>query len=189
MVRPSAAARGCATIPARTLHYDRSRCAACCRQRRSPPCAQTCDDGGTCGARRRPIYGHKLGLSVALFAVALIAATLATNGAPSGRRRVVQAGLVCVAGVIPVVEDLNALSFLLLALAIVISIALLTAPESIDLRTPLRGVRDLLLTGPWRSPMPPAPCADRHSRAASSCGSCRLPSVACSCCCSRRQIL
>jgi len=95
-------------------------------------------------------YGHKLGLSVALFAVALIAATLATNGAPSGRRRVVQAGLVCVAGVIPVVEDLNALSFVLLALAIVISIALLTAPESIDLRTPLRGVRDLLLIGPWR---------------------------------------
>ena len=95
-------------------------------------------------------YRHQLGLSVALFAVALIAATLATNRVPLDRRRIVHAGLVCMAGIIPVVEDLNALSLLLLALAMFISTALLTAPESIGLRTPLRAVRDLLLIGPWR---------------------------------------
>jgi hypothetical protein len=95
-------------------------------------------------------YGHKLGLSIALFAVALIAGTLTTNRAPPDRRRVVQACLILVAGIIPVVEDLNALSFLLLALALLISVPLLTTPETIGLWTPLRALRDLLLIGSWR---------------------------------------
>ena len=95
-------------------------------------------------------YGHRLGLSVALFAVAPIAGTLTTNRAPPDRRRLIQACLILVACIIPVVEELNALSFLLLALALLISVALLTTPETIDLWTPLLAERELLLIGSWR---------------------------------------
>jgi hypothetical protein len=95
-------------------------------------------------------YGQRLGLSVALFAVALIGGTHATNRMPSDRRRIVQAGLILVAGIIPVVEELNTLSFLLLALAMLIVTALLTRPEAIGLWTPLSALRQLLLIGPIR---------------------------------------
>ena len=95
-------------------------------------------------------YGEPLGLSVAIFAVALIGGALVANRISRDRRRIVTAGIIIVAGVIPVIEELGVVSFILLVLALATSVTIVTRPDMSGLRSYLTVLRDLLLVGPYR---------------------------------------
>ena len=95
-------------------------------------------------------YAEDLGLSVAIFAVALTCSALAANPFSRDRRRIVSAGIILVAGLIPVIEELGAMSFILLVLALATSVAIVTGSDLSGPRSRLAALRDLLLTGPYR---------------------------------------
>ena len=95
-------------------------------------------------------YGEDLGVSVAVFTVALTCGTLIANPFSRERRRIVSAGVILVAGLIPVVEELGSMSFILLVLALATSIAIVTGSDLSGPRSRLVALRDLLLTGPYR---------------------------------------
>jgi Domain of unknown function (DUF4173) len=95
-------------------------------------------------------YDQRPGLSVTLFAVALVCASLALNHTQLDRRRGLAAGLVFVAGILPAIEELNLLSLLFAILSLTTSIAMMTNPAAGGLRTPLTALRQLLLIGPFR---------------------------------------
>jgi hypothetical protein len=89
--------------------------------------------------------GEPLGLPVAIFAGALIGGALAANRISQDRRRIVTAGIIFVAGVIAVIEELGVVSFILLVLALATSVAIVTRPDMSGLRSRLTVLRDLLL--------------------------------------------
>jgi hypothetical protein len=95
-------------------------------------------------------YGEDLGLSAAIFALALICGTLVANPILRDRRRIVTAGFILVAGIIPAIEELGVISFMLLVLALTASVAIMTRPDISGLRSRLSTLRDLLLIGPCR---------------------------------------
>ena len=75
-------------------------------------------------------YDQRSGISVVVFAVALAAVALLANLDQLTRRRAGVAGrLVLLAGLAPVVEELNALSLVFVVLALAMSIALVTGRE------------------------------------------------------------
>src|SRR5262249_24995279 len=96
-------------------------------------------------------YLQRVGVSIALFAVVLFAATWLGNMIGFDRRRQLAAIGVLIAGLIPVVEDLNPLSFLFLVAAVGFSVSILTNPDLKRLfRDRFSAFRDLFLIGPFR---------------------------------------
>jgi hypothetical protein len=95
-------------------------------------------------------YDHRSGISVVLFAVVLAAAALLANIDQLARRRAGLAGLVVLAGLAPVVEELNALSLFFIVLALAMSLALVTGRELSRTGDRLAVLRDLYLIGPFR---------------------------------------
>jgi hypothetical protein len=96
-------------------------------------------------------YDQREGISVVLFAVTLICGSLLTNFGGLDRTRAVRAAVIFLAGLLPTIEDLNALSFAILIVALCGGIAILTNPALTRLRDWLVALRDLLLIGPFRS--------------------------------------
>jgi Domain of unknown function (DUF4173) len=96
-------------------------------------------------------YGESAGISLVLFAVALMCGSLATNFEGLDRQRAAPAGVIFLAGLLPAIEDLNLLSFVILIFSLCGSIAMLTNPNLSRLRDWLVALRDLLLIGPFRS--------------------------------------
>jgi hypothetical protein len=95
-------------------------------------------------------YAEDLGVSVAIFAVALTCGALVANPFSRERRRIVMACIILVGGLIPVVEELDVMSFILLVLALATSVATVTGSDLSGPRSRLVALRDLLLTGPYR---------------------------------------
>jgi hypothetical protein len=95
-------------------------------------------------------YAEDLGLSVTIFAVALTCGALVANPFSRERRRIVSAGVILVAGLIPVIEELGVISFILLVFALATSVAIVTGSDLSGPRSRLVALRDLLLTGPYR---------------------------------------
>jgi hypothetical protein len=95
-------------------------------------------------------YDQRSGISVVLLAVVLAAAALLANLDQLTRRRAGVAGLVLLAGLAPVVEELNALSLVFVVLALAMSIALVTGRELSRTGNQLAALRDLYLIGPFR---------------------------------------
>ncbi len=95
-------------------------------------------------------YDQRLGLSVAIFAAAVVMVSLAANHALIARHRMMTASAIFIAGLLPSVEDLNLLSFLFLMLGSATTIAVLTDPQLKGLRAWLSDLRQLLVTGPLR---------------------------------------
>jgi Domain of unknown function (DUF4173) len=95
-------------------------------------------------------YDQRSGISVVVFAVALAAVALLANLDQLTRRRAGVAGLVLLAGLAPVVEELNALSLVFVVLALAMSIALVTGRELSRTGNQLAALRDLYLIGPFR---------------------------------------
>jgi hypothetical protein len=96
-------------------------------------------------------YDQPEGISVALFAVALMCGSLATNFSGLERRRVTPAAAIFLAGLVPAIEELNPLSCIILIVALCGGISILTNPNLTRLRDWLVALRDLLLIGPFRS--------------------------------------
>jgi hypothetical protein len=93
-------------------------------------------------------YGEDLGVSVAIFAVALTCGALLANPFTRERRRIVSAGVILVAGLIPVIEDLGTMSFILLVLALATSVAIVTGSDLSGPWSRLVVLRDLLTDRP-----------------------------------------
>jgi hypothetical protein len=96
-------------------------------------------------------YDQREGISVVLFAAALMCGSLATNFGGLDRTQAGRAAVIFLAGLVPAIEDLNPLSFAILVVALCSGIAILTNPNLKRLRDWLLALRDLLVVGPFRS--------------------------------------
>jgi Domain of unknown function (DUF4173) len=95
-------------------------------------------------------YDERIGLSVAIFAVAVMAGSLAANIGGITQRRALTATVVLAVGLVPAVEELNVVSFLIAVATLALAVAILTHPKLEGLRDRLRALRDVLLIGPFR---------------------------------------
>jgi uncharacterized protein DUF4153 len=99
-------------------------------------------------------YAQRVGISMALFAVVLFASSWLCNRIGFNRRRRLMATGVLIAGLIPAIEDLNALSLLFVVAGLGFAVSILTNPEPKGLFLDrLSAFRDLLLIGPFRLPV------------------------------------
>ncbi|OAF05215.1 hypothetical protein AYJ54_22485 [Bradyrhizobium centrolobii] len=95
-------------------------------------------------------YGQRIGLSLAIFAVAIACASLLANHATLEARRAMAGGIVLALGLVPAVEELNTLSFLILIIALAVSLLFATNPETTELADRARALRNFFLFGPFR---------------------------------------
>jgi hypothetical protein len=95
-------------------------------------------------------YDQRLGLSVAIFAIAVVVGSLAANIGGFTQRRTLAAAIVLVVGLLPAVEDLSFISFLFANIALGVAVAILTHANLEGWRDRLGAFRDLFLIGPFR---------------------------------------
>lgn len=95
-------------------------------------------------------YGERIGLSLSLFAIAIAAASVLFNHAALDLRRALTSAAVLVAGLVPALEELNPLSFLILIAALLMALLLATNPETTELVERARALRNFVLLGPFR---------------------------------------
>lgn len=95
-------------------------------------------------------YGERIGLSLSLFAIAIAGVSMLFNHAAVHLRRALTSGALLVAGLVPAVEELNTLSFLILVIALLAALLLATNPETTGLADRLRALRNFVLFGPMR---------------------------------------
>jgi hypothetical protein len=95
-------------------------------------------------------YDQRIGISLVLFAIALVAGSLLANLHPFNLRRILTAAIALLLALIPAVEELNFFSVVFVVAGLVVSTALLTHPDLSRLTNGLRAFRDLFLTGPFR---------------------------------------
>jgi hypothetical protein len=96
-------------------------------------------------------YDQRAGLSVVVFAVALMCGSLTSNFGGIDRRRALLGAGIFLAGLVPALEELNPVSFAFLIVALGCGIAILTDPNLKRLGDWLVALRDLLLVGPFRT--------------------------------------
>jgi Domain of unknown function (DUF4173) len=96
------------------------------------------------------LYDEYAGISVVIFAVALAGVSLATNLDTVDRRRLLPAGLILIAGLVPAVESLNALSLGFALLALGVAAAMLTNRGFDSPADRARALRELYLFAPFR---------------------------------------
>lgn len=95
-------------------------------------------------------YGQRIGLSLTLFAIALAGVSALSNHAALNLRRAMIGAAILVAGLVPVIEELNALSFLILVASLTIALLLVTNAEATGLADRIRALRNFVLLGPFR---------------------------------------
>ncbi|BAM89973.1 conserved membrane hypothetical protein [Bradyrhizobium oligotrophicum S58] len=95
-------------------------------------------------------YDQTLGLSLPIFAGVLAAISGMVNHARIDQQRSMLAAVILIAGLIPAIEDLSLLSFLIVVFTTMSAIALSTKPDAFGLHLPLTAARQLLLIGPFR---------------------------------------
>ncbi|MBR0869525.1 DUF4173 domain-containing protein [Bradyrhizobium tropiciagri] len=95
-------------------------------------------------------YDQRLGISVTIFAATLACASLAANLQSLDRRRLLLAGSILLAGLLPAMEDVNAISLTLLVLALGVALTLTTNPYITGLARGAASLLDLFLVGPFR---------------------------------------
>ena len=95
-------------------------------------------------------YGERIGLSLSLFAIATACVSVLFNHATLDLRRALTSAAILVAGLVPAVEELNPLSFLILVTALVMALLLATNPETKGFAERARALRNFVLFGPFR---------------------------------------
>ncbi|MEY9756779.1 hypothetical protein ABIE73_004174 [Bradyrhizobium yuanmingense] len=95
-------------------------------------------------------YGQRIGLSLALFAIATACVSLLFNHAALDWRRAMISGAIVAAGLAPAVEELNTLSFLILVASLTIALLLATNPDTTGVTDRARALCNFLLVGPFR---------------------------------------
>lgn len=96
------------------------------------------------------LYGQRIGLSLVILVVAIACASLLANQPSVDFRRAAIGAAIVVLGLVPAVEDLNTLSFLILVAALIIALLLATNPETTGLADRGRALRNFVLFGPFR---------------------------------------
>jgi hypothetical protein len=95
-------------------------------------------------------YGQRIGLSLTLFAIALAGVSVLFNRAALDMRRAMIGSAVLAAGLVPVVEELKALPFLILVASLAIALLLVTDAETTGFADRVRALRNFVLLGPFR---------------------------------------
>lgn len=95
-------------------------------------------------------YNQRIGLSLVIFAIAITCASLLANHAALDCRRAAIGGAVVALGLMPAVEELTALSSVILVAALVVALLLATNPGTTGLADRARALRNLVLFGFWR---------------------------------------
>jgi hypothetical protein len=95
-------------------------------------------------------YGERIGLSLTLFAIATACVSMLVNHATLDFRRAAIGGAIVTLGLVPAVEELNPLSFVILITALTIALLLATNPETTGLADRTRALRNFVLFGPLR---------------------------------------
>jgi len=95
-------------------------------------------------------YGQRTGISAVIFAMALTVGALLANFARLNKTRVLLAGLLTLAGLIPAVEEFNAASFLFIVLALGVGLSLTTDRKLTGVGEQAAALCDLYLVGPFR---------------------------------------
>jgi hypothetical protein len=95
-------------------------------------------------------YGEQIGISVAVFALALACGSLLANIGKLDRRRAVLGGLLVIAGLVPTVEEVNAASLAIILLALGAALLLTTKPGLTGLGERAAALCDLFLVSPFR---------------------------------------
>ncbi|MGY8683499.1 DUF4173 domain-containing protein [Bradyrhizobium sp. UFLA05-153] len=95
-------------------------------------------------------YDERIGISLAIFAVAIASASWLANHATLDLRRAALGGIIVIVGLVPVIEEVSLLSVLLLVMAFAIGLLLATNPDTTAFADRARALRNLFLFGPFR---------------------------------------
>lgn len=95
-------------------------------------------------------YGHEIGISAVIFAIAVACGSLLANLAALSRKRAPIAGVLLLAALVPAIEEFNALSLAFMLLALGIGLLLTTSHERHGLGERVAALCDPYLVGPFR---------------------------------------
>jgi Domain of unknown function (DUF4173) len=95
-------------------------------------------------------YGHGIGISAVIFAVAVACGSLLVNLATLSRKQTSMAGVLLLAALVPAIEEFNVVSLTFMVLALGIGLLLTTNHERRGLGERAAALCDLYLVGPFR---------------------------------------
>ncbi|MCK1642936.1 DUF4173 domain-containing protein [Bradyrhizobium sp. 157] len=95
-------------------------------------------------------YGQQIGISAVVFALALALGSLVANFATLNKNRMLLAGALVLAGLVPAIEEFNAASLAFMTLALGFGLLLTTNPQRYKLGEQAAALCDLFLVGPFR---------------------------------------
>ena len=95
-------------------------------------------------------YGHGIGISAAIFAVAVACGSLLANLATLNRKQVLPAGALLLVALVPAIEEFNVASLAFMVLALGIGLLLTTNRDRHRLGERAAALCDLYLVGPFR---------------------------------------
>ena len=95
-------------------------------------------------------YGHVIGISAAIFAVAVACGSLLANLATLNRKQVLPAGVLLLGALVPAIEEFNVASLTFMVLALGVGLLLTTNRDRPRLGERAAALCDLYLVGPFR---------------------------------------
>ena len=95
-------------------------------------------------------YGHGIGISAAIFALAVACGSFLANLATLNRKQVLPAALLLLVALLPAIEEFNAASLTFIVLALGIGLLLTTNRDRHGLGERAAALCDLFLVGPFR---------------------------------------
>lgn len=95
-------------------------------------------------------YGQPVGISAVAFSLALVGVSLLTNFTTLNHKRLLPAGLIVLAGLVPAIEEFNPASLAFIVLALGVGLQLTTNHEVSGLDDRAAAMCDLYLIGPFR---------------------------------------
>ncbi len=95
-------------------------------------------------------YGERVGISAVAFSIALIVGSLLANFTTLDRKRLLPAGILVLAGLVPAIEEFNPASLAFISLALGIGLQLTTHHKVTGLGERAAALCDLYLIGPFR---------------------------------------
>ncbi|MEH2532690.1 hypothetical protein V1277_000928 [Bradyrhizobium sp. AZCC 1588] len=95
-------------------------------------------------------YGQQIGISAVVFALALALGSLTANFATLNRSRMLLAGVLVLAGLVPAIEEFNTASLASMILALSVGLLLTTNLQRYKLSEQAAALCDLFLVGPFR---------------------------------------
>ena len=95
-------------------------------------------------------YGHGIGISAAIFAVAVASGSMLANSASLNRRQLLPATALLLVALVPAIEEFNAASLTFIVLALGVGLLLTTNRDRHRLPERAAALCDLYLVGPFR---------------------------------------